>query len=329
MYTLAPKIKKILVTGSAGFIGFHVVRKLLEQGCAVVGVDSLNTYYDPTLKDHRNDILKHSAQYTFYKNDVSEFDAFLAVVEKEKPDAIIHLAAQAGVRYSLQNPWAYEQANTLGTINVFEATRRCSIDRVILASSSSVYGANTKIPFSEGDITDSPVSLYAATKKSCELVAHTYHHLYGIKVAALRFFTVYGEYYRPDMALFIFAKRILQNQPIDLFNYGKMKRDFTYIDDIVDGLMGALGKKDLNYEIYNLGGDNPVELEYVVELLEKGLGRKAIKNYMSMQPGDVEVTYADITKARSELGYIPKVSIEEGLSRFCVWFLENKEWLSK
>ncbi len=320
---------KILVTGSAGFIGFHLSLDLLKEGHEVVGVDSLNDYYDPVLKEKRNELLAKEPGYQFHQLELAEYEPLLALVQKEQPDMIIHLAGQAGVRYSLVNPQAYAEANVLGTVNVFEAARTVGVKRVISASSSSVYGANKKIPFSEGDMTDSPVSLYAATKKSAELVAHTYHHLYGIEVAALRFFTVYGTYYRPDMALFSFARKILSDKPIQLFNHGKMKRDFTFITDIVAGIKGAAFKKGLEFEVYNLGCDNPVELEYVVSLLEKGLGKEAKKEYVPIQPGDVEVTYADIAKARKELSFEPKVKIEEGIPVFTQWFLENKEWLLK
>ena len=320
---------KILITGSAGFIGHHLAKDFLAEGHEVIGVDSLNEYYDPALKLRRNELLSGEGKYKFIKADISDFDTFSAIVDRELPALIIHLAAQAGVRYSLVNPWAYEQANTLGTINVFEAARKAKIKRVIFASSSSVYGANTKIPFSESDVTDSPVSLYAATKKSCELIAKTYHHLYGIETAGLRFFTVYGELYRPDMALFSFAKNMLQDKPIKLFNNGKMKRDYTFITDIVAGIKGAAFKESLGFEIYNIGGDNPVDLGRVVELLEIGLGKKAIIEYLPMQAGDVEITYADVSKARRELGFSPATKIEDGIAVFCSWFVENKEWLLK
>jgi UDP-glucuronate 4-epimerase len=320
---------KILVTGSAGFIGHHLSKDLLEDGHEIVGLDSLNDYYDPLLKQKRNDLLSTYEKYRFQQAELSDHGAVSEIVDAEHPELIIHLAAQAGVRYSLVNPWVYEQSNTLGTISIFEAARKAKIKRVIFASSSSVYGANTKIPFSESDVTDSPVSLYAATKKSCELIARTYHHLYGIEVAGLRFFTVYGELYRPDMALFSFAKNILLDQPIKLFNNGKMKRDYTFISDIVDGIKSAAFKEQLGFEIYNLGGDNPVDLERVVALLEHGLQKQALVEYLPMQAGDVEITYADISKAKKEIGFSPKVRIEEGIARFCTWFLANKEWLLK
>jgi UDP-glucuronate 4-epimerase len=318
---------KFLLTGSAGFIGFHLASVLLDQGHEIIGVDSMNDYYDPLLKEKRNEILITKKGYTFINLDIAETKEVSDLVARERPDQIIHLAAQAGVRYSLINPFAYERSNVLGTLNMFEAARHHGIKRVIYASSSSVYGANTKIPFAESDMTDAPVSLYAATKKSCELIAHTYHHLYGIEMAGLRFFTVYGTYYRPDMALFLFAKKILTDQSISVFNHGKMKRDFTHVSDIVDGIVGVIQKEQLADEIYNLGGDHPIELETVISLLEKELGKPAVKEYKPMQPGDVVATYADITKARAELGFQPKMSIEQGIAEYCAWFLANKEWL--
>lgn len=293
----------------------------------MIGVDSMNDYYDPILKEKRNAQLLVKPGYVFHQLDIAETRLIDELVGREKPDQIIHLAAQAGVRYSLINPWAYERSNLLGTINIFEAARNHKIKRVIFASSSSVYGKNTKTPFAESDVTDSPVSLYAATKKSCELIAHTYHHLYGTEIAGLRFFTVYGTYYRPDMALFKFATQILNDQKIAVYNHGKMKRDFTHVSDIVDGIKGVIAKEKLEFEIYNLGGDHPVGLEQVIDLLESGLGKKAIKDYRSMQPGDVVETCADVTKARNELNFDPKVKIEDGIKEYCEWFLENQDWL--
>lgn len=318
---------KILVTGSAGFIGFHTSKKFLENGHTVIGIDFLNDYYDPILKEKRNEILSKNQNYSFHKIDISDYESLHKLCEKDVPDMIVHLAAQAGVRYSLQNPWSYERSNILGTINIFEIAKKNKIKRVILASSSSVYGSNTKIPFSEDDNTDSPISLYAASKKSCEVIAKSYNHLYGISVACLRFFTVYGEYGRPDMALFSFSKDILSGKTIKLFNHGKMKRDFTYVEDIVEGIYASALKENLQYEIYNLGCDNPIELEYIVNLLEKNLNKEVKKEYLDMQLGDVLNTGADISKAKRELNFEPKVKIEEGISRFAKWFLENKEWL--
>ncbi|CAB3289277.1 UDP-glucuronate 4-epimerase [Methanocaldococcus lauensis] len=322
------KYSDILVTGSAGFIGFHLCKYLLEnfEDIKVVGVDNLNNYYNPILKKKRNEILKSYNNYEFIKLDFSNWDELLESLKDKEIDLIVHLGAQAGVRYSLENPWVYVKSNDLGTLNIFEFARRFDINKVVYASSSSVYGGNKKIPFSEDDRVDKPISLYAATKRANELMAHTYHHLYGIKMIGLRFFTVYGEYGRPDMAFWKFTKNILLGKPIDVYNYGKMMRDFTYISDVVDGIMSAI-KKDFEYEIFNLGNDNPVKLEYAISLIEKYSGKKAIKNYLPMQPGDVEKTWADLTKSRKLLDYNPKVSIEDGLKRFVYWFKENFDWV--
>jgi UDP-glucuronate 4-epimerase len=317
----------ILVTGSAGFIGFHTTLSLLQNGHSVIGIDSLNSYYDPALKVRRNAILQEDPNYSFFECDITNYAALKEIISAHTPEVIIHLAAQAGVRYSLVNPWIYEQTNVLGTVNVFEAAKEFGIKKVVFASSSSVYGANTKIPFSESDVTDSPVSLYAATKKSTELIAHTYHHLYNITAIGLRFFTVYGEWYRPDMALFSFSKNILEGKPIQLFNNGKMERDFTFITDIVEGIIAAVYKDGLGFEVFNLGCDNPVELGTIVSLLEKGLNKKASINYAPMQPGDVVRTYANIYKAKEVLRYTPKVLIEEGIQKFCEWFIAEQEFL--
>lgn len=318
---------KILITGTAGFIGFHVAKKILSNGDIVIGIDNLNSYYDPMIKQKRNEILLADKNYHFYGEDFSNFEILDKIVTDEKPDKIIHLAAQAGVRYSLTNPWAYEKANYLGTMNIFEAAKKHGIKRVLFASSSSVYGDNKKLPFSESDRTDTQISVYAASKKANEVLAYSYHHLYGMEMAGLRFFTVYGEYGRPDLALFKFVKNILLDKPIDVYNNGQMGRDFTYVKDIVDGVLAILNKVDLKYEIYNLGGDNPVKLMRFIELIEKNLGKKAKLNMMPMQPGDVKETYADISKARMEVGYEPKTRIDKGVKIFCDWFVENKDWL--
>ncbi|WP_421077468.1 NAD-dependent epimerase/dehydratase family protein [Methanothermococcus sp. Ax23] len=324
------KYKNILITGSAGFIGFHLSKYLLDNynNVQVIGIDNLNNYYNPLLKEKRNDILKNYENYNFIKMDFSNWDDLVNNLDDKDIDLIVHLGAQAGVRYSLENPWAYESSNLLGTLNIYELARKFDIEKVVYASSSSVYGGNKKIPFSEDDNVDKPVSLYAATKKSNELMAHTYHHLYNIKMIGLRFFTVYGEYGRPDMAYFKFVKKILSNEPIDIYNYGNMERDFTYISDVVDGIVSSI-EKDFDYEIFNLGNSKPVKLMYFVELIEKYLNKKAEKNFLPMQDGDVLRTYADLNKSNELLGYNPKVSIEEGLKRFCNWFLDNKEWLLK
>ncbi len=324
------KYKNILITGSAGFIGFHLSKYLLENynNIQVIGIDNLNNYYNPLLKEKRNDILKNYENYNFIKMDFSNWDDLVNNLDDKNIDLIVHLGAQAGVRYSLENPWAYESSNLLGTLNIFELARKLNIEKVVYASSSSVYGGNKKIPFSEDDNVDKPVSLYAATKKSNELMAYTYHHLYDIKMIGLRFFTVYGEYGRPDMAYFKFAKKILSNEPIDIYNYGDMERDFTYISDVVDGIVSSI-ERDFDYEIFNLGNSRPVKLMYFVELIEKYLNKEAEKNFLPMQDGDVLRTYADLNKSSKLLNYNPKVSIEDGLKRFCNWFLENRDWLLK
>ncbi len=322
--------KTILITGTTGFIGFHLAKYLLEQtSCRVIGIDSITDYYDPKMKKARNEILKAHKNYTFYKKSISDYKVLETIIKKEKPEMIVHLAAQAGVRYSVKNPWAYVDSNYLGTLNIFEAAKRLKIRRVLFASSSSVYGKNKKMPFSETDVVDQQISLYGASKKANEVLAHSYHHLYGTEIAGLRFFTVYGEYGRPDLALFKFTKKILKGQPIDVFNEGKMSRNFTYVDDVVRGIVALLEKDQLGYEIYNLGGGETIDLGKFIELIEKNLGMKARKNMLPMQPGDVPATLADLTKAKKDLGYEPQVSIEEGIKRFTTWFIENKTWLMK
>ncbi len=314
-------MSKYLITGSAGFIGFHVSKKLLDRGDIVIGVDNLNDYYDPKLKEDRLNILKKYEYFTFYKVDISDYDSLKEIFEKHKIDKVFNPAAQAGVRYSLENPFAYEKSNILGFLNILELCVKYEIKNLVYASSSSVYGNNKKIPFSENDNVDHPISLYAATKKSNELMAHVYHHLYGLKTTGLRYFTVYGPWGRPDMALFKFTKNIIERKPIDVYNYGKMKRDFTYIDDIVDGTISALDK-DYDYEIFNLGNNKTVELNYFIEVIEKELNKKAIKNLMPIQPGDVPETFADIEKAKKMLRYDPKTKIEEGIKQFIKWYRE-------
>jgi UDP-glucuronate 4-epimerase len=316
-----------LVTGTAGFIGFHLAQRLLAEGHQVIGIDNMNPYYDVRMKLNRNKVLLENKHYSFYQQDLSDFTNFNNVVIKEKPEMIIHLAAQAGVRYSISNPWVYETSNNLGTLNVFESAKQNKVKRVIFASSSSVYGINKKIPFSENDRTDSPASLYGATKKNNEVLAYSYHHLYGIEIAGLRFFTVYGPFGRPDLALFKFCKNILSDKEISVYNKGNMKRDFTYISDIVDGIVACIFKETLGYELYNLGGDNPVDLMKFICLIEENLGVAAKIKYLPMQPGDVKETWADVTKARNELDFSPKVKIEEGVKIFCDWFKQNKTWL--
>jgi UDP-glucuronate 4-epimerase len=320
---------KLLITGTCGFIGFHLAERLLSEGNIIIGIDNINSYYDPKIKLKRNSILKKSKNYRFYKQDLADYKTLNKIVSKEKPDIIVHLAAQAGVRYSLSNPWAYQYSNNLGTMNVFEAAKKNNIKRVVFASSSSVYGNNKKTPFSEKHRTDNQISLYAATKKAKEVMAYSYSHLYGIEVAAIRFFTVYGPHGRPDMAYFKFCRNILLGKEISVYNKGEMTRDFTYVSDIVDGIIGCISKKKLKYEIYNLGGDKPVKLMDFIRIIEKNLKTKAKIKYLPMQKGDMLETSADISKARKHLGYSPKVDIDEGLKIFCEWYLENREWLLK
>jgi UDP-glucuronate 4-epimerase len=320
-------MRKILVTGATGFIGYHVSELLLSKGYAVVGVDSISSYYDVRIKNKRLGLLKKHSSFKFFKLDISNYKKLEALFKKEKPDEIVHLAAQAGVRYSLVNPWAYASANYLGTMNIFEVARRLDMPRVIYASSSSVYGANEKQPFSEEDRTDRPISLYGATKRANELLAYSYNHLYGIEMIGLRFFTVYGPWGRPDMAIFKFASRILSGRPIDLYNNGQMKRSFTYVSDIAEGVMGIIEKAPAGKNLlYNLGGAEAVPLAKFVELIEKELGKTAVRNMMPLQSGDVPETLADCSAAERDFGYKAKVSIEEGIARFANWMREHEKF---
>jgi len=337
-------ISPILVTGAAGFIGAALCMKLLEKGENVIGIDNLNSYYDTKLKQRRlNNIINASnsfnGQWEFHKLSIENYEEVKIIFEKKSPKVVINLAAQAGVRYSIINPLAYFQSNLLGFGNLLEICRNFKIDNFIYASSSSVYGGNRNLPYSESQSVNHPVSLYAATKKSNELMAHSYSHLYGIPTTGLRFFTVYGPWGRPDMAPMIFAKAILRKDPIKVFNYGKMKRDFTYIDDIVEGIMGCCYKPatanssfdKLNpeqctsfapYRIFNIGNKKPIELLKFIELLEESLGIKAIMEMEEMQPGDVIETAADTTKLESWVQFNSKTSIEEGIQKFTKWFIE-------
>jgi UDP-glucuronate 4-epimerase len=319
----------ILLTGAAGFIGFHVATALLERGDRVVGVDNLNDYYDVRLKEARLARLRAYPGFAFARLDVGDRDGIFAVVERDRElRSIIHLAAQAGVRYSLENPYAYVDANVMGTLVMLEAARR--IDRlttITYASSSSVYGANRQQPFSVEDRVDQPVSLYAATKRSCELVAHTYSHLFGLPATGLRFFTVYGPWGRPDMAAYLFTSAILAGQPIKVFNEGRMARDFTYIDDIVAGTIAAHDRSPaaaagVPHRIYNLGNHRPEKLLDFIAVLERLLGRTATKELLPLQPGDVPESFADIEASRRDLGFDPKTTIEVGLARFVQWYKE-------
>lgn len=322
------KYKKILITGTAGFIGFHLAKELLKnKNCKIIGVDIMTDYYDVRMKQKRNEILKRHPNYRFYKTNVADYKKFESIVKKEKPDIIIHLAAQAGVRYSLVNPWPYAESNYLATLNVLESAKRHGIKRVLVASSGSVYGKNEKMPFSEKHATDHPISIYGASKKASELLAHSYHHLYGIEVGLMRFFTAYGEYGRPDLALFKFVKSIITDKPIYVYNNGKMTRTFTHISDIISGIINLANKKELSCDIYNFSGNNPIKLLDFIKLIENSLDKKATINFLPMQPGDVKEALVDISKARKELNYNPKVSIEEGIDKFTRWFLNNKNWL--
>jgi UDP-glucuronate 4-epimerase len=314
-------VRTYLVTGSAGFIGFHLSRRLLEKGVLVVGADDFNDYYEVSLKEDRNAILSKYSNFKLYRGDLSDLAFIKKIFSENKFDKICHLAAQAGVRYSLTNPHAYIKANLVAFTNVLDEAKNALVKDFVYASSSSVYGANEKVPFSVDDPVDKPISLYAATKKANELMAYTYHHLFGMNTTGLRFFTVYGPYGRPDMALFSFTKKIMSGEPIEIFNYGKMKRDFTYIDDIIDGVERALEKSE-PCEVFNLGNHRPVDLSYFVSTLEKSLGKAAKKELKPMQPGDVPETYADIDHTRNKLGWEPKVAIEEGVKRFVEWYRE-------
>jgi UDP-glucuronate 4-epimerase len=331
--------RTVLVTGAAGFIGFHVTQRLLADGHTVVGLDSLNNYYDPALKQARLDILRCEANFTFVKLDLADRTATRSLFAQHGFPVVIHLAAQAGVRYSLEQPHAYIDANIEGFINVLEGCRHNACEHLVFASSSSVYGANTKLPFSVRDNVDHPISLYAASKKANELMAHSYSHLYRIPATGLRFFTVYGPWGRPDMAMFIFAKAILAGQPIRLFNHGKMRRDFTFVDDVSNAIVQLLDhppKGDPSWSerepdpatstapwrIYNIGNSRPEELGHVISLLEKEFGRTAIKEMLPMQPGDVEATYADVDDLERDIGFRPATSIEDGIARFADWYRE-------
>lgn len=334
--------KKILVTGSAGFIGAALVKRLLERGDLVVGMDNHNDYYDPSLKEARLALFEDHPNYLHVRMDISERVKLAELFEQHKPEYVVNLAAQAGVRYSIENPSAYIDSNIVGFANILEACRYHQIKHLVYASSSSVYGANTKMPFSTHDGVNHPLSLYAATKKSNELMAHTYSHLYGLPTTGLRFFTVYGPWGRPDMALFKFTKAILSGEPIKVYNYGKHKRDFTYIDDIVKGLVRVIDRpafSDPNWsglspdpatstapwKIYNIGNSNPVELEAYISAIEKASGVKAIKELLPMQAGDVMDTFADVNDLVSEFDYKPSVNVDVGVGNFVKWFRKHYE----
>jgi UDP-glucuronate 4-epimerase len=334
---MASSLGNILVTGVAGFIGFHLAKRLCKDGYSVVGVDNINDYYDVKLKKNRLLILEESENFNFHKVDLTDVEGLKLIFEKTHFDTVINLAAQAGVRYSLENPKAYLDANINAFVNLIENCRHFNSGHLIFASSSSVYGANTNMPFSTHNNVDHPISLYAATKKSKELMAHTYSALFNLPTTGLRFFTVYGPYGRPDMALFLFTKAILEDRPIDVFNNGKMLRDFTYVEDIVEGVVRLIkspakpnpewsgdapdpATSFAPYKIYNIGNNNPVELAYFIETIEKCLGKKAIKNYMPIQKGDVPRTYANVDDLMNDVGYKPNTSLEYGIGQFIEWY---------
>ena len=335
------KFHKVLITGAAGFIGFHLAERLLDNGCHVTGVDNLNPYYDVRLKEARLAKLTPFEKFEFHKIDLSDKKGLEKIFGNTSFDVVVNLAAQAGVRYSLTNPNAYVDSNIAGFVNILECCRHSHahgvIKHLVFASSSSVYGANTKMPFSVHDNVDHPVSLYAASKKSNELMAHTYSHLFQLPCTGLRFFTVYGPWGRPDMALFLFTKAILAGKPIKVFNHGKMKRDFTYIDDIVEGVIRVMGRLPepntkwsgdapdpatsyAPYKLYNIGNNNPVKLMEFIAVIEKALGKKAKKEFLDLQPGDVPATYADIDDLIKDVGFKPETPIETGIERFIAWY---------
>jgi len=331
--------KNVLVTGAAGFIGFHLCRQLSKNDVRITGIDNLNPYYDVGLKKDRLDKILTAPNFRFVKLDMADRAAMQDLFKKNKFDVVVNLAAQAGVRYSLENPHAYVDSNLVGFVNILEGCRHGGVKHLVFASSSSVYGANTKMPFSVHHNVDHPVSLYAATKKANELMAHTYSHLYGLCCTGLRFFTVYGPWGRPDMALFLFTRAILENKPIKVFNHGKMQRDFTYIDDIIEGLvrvMGCLpepnpkwqgnspdpGTSYVPYKIYNIGNNQPVELMRYIEVLEQCLGKQAEKNMLPLQQGDVPATYADIDDLMRDVDFKPNTPIEKGIDNFVRWYRE-------
>jgi UDP-glucuronate 4-epimerase len=312
-----------LVTGTAGFIGFHVARTLLGHGARVVGLDNFNDYYSPALKHDRDRELSRHPNYVSIAADLTDLAALEALFGAHQPQKICHLAAQAGVRYSLVNPFAYQKSNLEGFLNLLELAKRFQPERLVYASSSSVYAGLTEMPFSESQRVDTPISLYAATKKANELMAHAYAHLFGLPCVGLRFFTVYGPWGRPDMAMWLFTAAMLQGKPIKVFNYGKMQRDFTYIDDIIQGVVAALMAPGLDrYEIINLGNNRPEELQRVINILESELHLKAEQELLPIQPGDVPATYADITRARTKLGFQPITPIEVGIPRFVQWYYD-------
>jgi UDP-glucuronate 4-epimerase len=333
------KFKNALVTGAAGFIGYHLSNRLLQSGCHVTGIDNMNAYYDVSLKEARLKNLRRFKTFSFVKADLADQKGMERLFEAHTWDVVVNLAAQAGVRYSIKNPRAYVDANIVGFVNILECCRHHSVGHLVFASSSSVYGANTKMPFSVHHNVDHPVSLYAATKKANELMAHAYSHLYGLACTGLRFFTVYGPWGRPDMALFLFTQAICEGKPIRVFNHGKMQRDFTYIDDIIEGVVRVMGNRPnpnlswsgdqpdpgtsyVPYKLYNIGNNQPVTLMDFIEAVEKALGKRAQKEFLDMQPGDVPATYADVDDLIQDLGFKPDTPLQVGVGRFVAWYKE-------
>lgn len=331
------EFKNVLVTGAAGFIGFHLCRQLLKGDVQITGIDNLNPYYDVGLKKDRLKNILSAPNFEFVKMDMADRSGMQDLFNHNKFDVVVNLAAQAGVRYSIENPHAYVDSNLVGFVNILEGCRHSGVQHLVFASSSSVYGANTNMPFSIHHNVDHPVSLYAATKKANELMAHTYGHLYGLCCTGLRFFTVYGPWGRPDMALFLFTKAILENKPIKVFNHGKMQRDFTYIDDIIEGVIRVMGRLPepnpawradqpdpgtsyAPYKIYNIGNNNPVELIEFIEVIEKALNREAKKEFLDLQPGDVPATYADVDDLTADVGFKPQTPITTGIQQFVAWY---------
>jgi UDP-glucuronate 4-epimerase len=329
--------RNTIVTGAAGFIGFHLCKRLLENGSNVIGIDNLSDYYDIKLKEDRLKQLSNNSKFTFIKTDLTEKEKLSKVFNANGADIVVNLAAQAGVRYSLTNPHSYVDSNLVGFLNILECCRHGKIKHLVFASSSSVYGANTKMPFSVHDNVDHPLSLYAATKKANELMAHTYSHLYDLPCTGLRFFTVYGPWGRPDMALFLFTKAILEGRPISVFNNGNMQRDFTYIDDIVEGIIRVManipdpnpnwsgmqpdpGTSYAKYKIYNIGNNNPVTLSEFIREIEKAIGIEAKKEYLGMQPGDVAATYANVDDLMEDVGFRPATPLSDGIRKFVLWY---------
>jgi len=310
---------KLLITGAAGFIGFHLCKSLLDDEYEVLGIDNINDYYDPNLKLARLEQLKPYKNFTFEKVDIADRESLTQSFQSFKPNKVVNLAAQAGVRYSIENPYAYMNSNLVGFLNIIELCRHNNVEGLIYASSSSVYGGNTKTPFSVEDHVDNPISLYAASKKSNELIANAYSHLYGLHTTGLRYFTVYGPWGRPDMAMFIFIRKILAEEPIPVFNHGNMKRDFTYIDDIISGTIAAIDK-NYSCEVFNLGNNKSEQLMNMILLIEKGLKKKGIIDFQPMQPGDVKESFADIDHSTKKLRFRPKISIDEGIPRLVSWY---------